>query len=250
MMKRVVGTTLALALAACGEPPGPVIGSVHDNFGDPVADAKVVVGGRLVATTGADGEFEFSYRAGQRVPLRIEGESIAPAEYGLAIGSQQRAPIEIIVQLMPPEPGLWVVREGDYQPVPTCTLTAEPYDAANTRYFARQEAAAEVYPDELGSITFLDTNEPVGGQGSELAKVATNGVFYRTERTTLAADTVISETIATTDLTPEFQSAGHWFTARLRQGTYVRYDRIVVPPTATPIPDIRGRCYLLRRLYG
>ncbi len=238
----------ALALAGCGEQVS-VTGVVRDNFADPVAGAEITVGGRLVATTGADGEFTFSYGPGQRVPLRIDGERIAPAEYGLAVGAQ-RAPLEIVVQLMPPEPGLWVVRADDYQRVQPCTLTVESDGAAGVRYFAQQPNPTDTYPDDEGNITFVDTGEPVGDFGSEIAEIANSGLFYQTEGTTPALERVTVQIVPITEVRPAFQSAGRWFKGRFGQGTYVQYDRVAVPPFNHARPNVGGRCYFLRRLYG
>lgn len=243
-MKRWVGVAALLALAGCGEKT-VVTGTVHDNFGDPVAGADVLVEGRELATTGGDGAFEFTYTPGQRVALRIEGEGYVAGQYTLAIGSRG-APVDLVIQRMPPTPGLWAVDAQGYHALRNCTLTSRPYDSANMRYFVDEGIPAEVIPDIRGIVMFVDTGEPVGGLGPRMARVNNDHLFYRTERTIATLDTIFTENVLLSEVRPEFQSAGRWFNARLPEGTYVQYDRVAVPPFSNVVPNADGRCYLVR----
>ncbi len=243
-MKRWVGVAALLALAGCGEKT-VVTGTVHDNFGDPVAGVDVLVEGREMATTGTDGAFEFMFAPGRRVPLRVEGEGYAAGDYTLAIGSQG-APVDLVVQRMPPAPGLWAVDAEGYHALRNCTQTSRPYDSANMRYFVDEGIPAEVVPDIRGIVMFVDTGEPVGGLGTRMARVNNDHLFYRTERTIATLDTVFTENVLLSEVTPAFKSSGRWFNARLPEGTYVQYDRVAIAPFSNVVPNAEGRCYLMR----
>ena len=241
---RWLGVVALLVLAGCGE-RSVVTGMVRDNFGVPVEGAQINVDGRNMAATGADGSFRFSYAPG-RVPFLIEGDGYVPAEYSLAIARVEEPLLEIVVQRLPPEPGLWVVGADGYLPVRNCSQIGQPSNVADMRYLIDKGIPAEVVPDEAGFVTFLDTGEPIGGLGTRIARVGANRVFYRTERTISTTDTVFTETVFTTQMTPEFRSQGSWFTARLSEGAFVQYDRVALPPYSNVVPNAEGRCYFFR----
>jgi len=243
-MRRWLGVAALVALAGCGE-RATVTGVVRDNFGAPVEGAQVTVDGRAMAATAADGTFRFDYAPG-RVPFLIEGEGYAPAEYSLAIAREEEPPLEIVVQRMPPEPGLWAVGAEGYLALRNCSQVAQPVNAADMRYLVDKGIPAELTPNEAGAVTFVDTGEPVGGLGTRMARVGTNRLFYRTERTISTIDTVFTETVFTTPIEPQFRSAGSWFNARLPEGTFVQYDRVGLPPYNNVVPNVEGRCYLFR----
>jgi hypothetical protein len=243
-MHRWVGVLALVALAGCGERV-TVTGIVRDNFGAPVEGAQVTVDGRDVAATAADGTFRFDYAPG-RVPFLVEGEGYVPAEYSLAIARAEEPPLEVVVQRLPPEPGLWAVGAEDYVPLRNCSQVGQTVNAADVRYLIDKGVPAELVPGEDGTVTFVDTGEPVGGQGTRMARVGTNRLFYRTERTISTIDTVFTDTVFTNPIEPEFRSAGNWFTARLPEGTFVQYDRVGLPPYNNIVPNAAGRCYLFR----
>lgn len=235
---------LSLALTGCGETT-VVTGAVHDNFGDPVAGVDILVDGSQTTSTDAEGGFEFSHPPGQRVALRVEGDGYAVGDFTLAVG-RGGAPVALVVQRMPPAPGLWVLGAEGYQAIRTCTQTARPYGSANMRYFVDEGIPTEVFPSPQGIVAFVDTGIVDGEPDTRMARVGNDHLFYRTEARTSNADAVFTENVATSEVTPTFKSTGRWFNARLNEGTYVQYDRLAVPPFNNFVPDGEGRCYLFR----
>ncbi len=234
-----------IALAACGGPEPGTHGTVRDNFGVPVAGASVAVDGEAAtAVTDAEGRFTITYKDG-RFPTVISHPGHTTGNYTLRVSTEEnRPPVEAVLQRLPDGPGLYLVGADGYKAANPCTIGVLKVEDPAGNWYLVEHGIPTLAPTGPGApLTLLDYGGAADGAPRALARVTHDTEFYRTQPPA-NRDPLIYEEPRTTEITPDFPAAGHWFQITPAAGVYVYSGRVKEAVTNYPLPDPDGACFI------
>lgn len=159
-MKNLSVVTTLFLLMGCGGRP-KIEGIILDNFGQPVEGAKVtIVGTTLSGETDKNGGYAAPFVPGQ-FTVRYEALGYIAEERSFTVASETSLPAEAVTLIrIPPKPGVWLVREGEYLPLARGLVLECPEQARNAMRMFSVDASGTLLRrpanTEVADLVFVD----------------------------------------------------------------------------------------------